>query len=84
MRPAYNCHTCLTEKEKGSPGLHPSNIPNQEIIEGRVLSQRPKYILKFIKLRPACLRLFFSTLSVLYGKNESGVDQEIIYRTECI
>lgn len=72
----------MIEKEKGSPGLRLGNIPNQEIIEGRGLSQRPEYMLKFIKLSPACLRLFFSRLSVLYGKTESGVDQEIIYRTE--
>lgn len=27
---------------------------------------------------------FFPRLSVLYGKYESGMDQEIIYRTKCI
>lgn len=53
---------CLIAKEKGSPGLHPGNIPNQEIIEGHDLSQRPEYIEKFTKLRPECLRLLFDML----------------------
>lgn len=49
---------------------HSGYVPNQETAGGRDLSQRPDYILKFIKLRPACFRLifFFPRLSVFLWK----------------
>lgn len=52
---------CMLDWERNRlTKTHSGNIPYQETVEGCDLSQRPDYLQKFIKLRPACFRLFFS------------------------
>lgn len=38
---------------------HSGNVPSQKTVQGCGLSQRPDYVLKFIKLRAACFRFMF-------------------------